>query len=180
MDGSSQSHSSEKGTAEFLSSPPGKSENALVHLIYASVAVQRFDSSQLIELLQQSRIRNAQRGITGMLLHTEGNFFQVLEGPREQVHNLYRKITQDTRHSQMTLIIDEPISKRTFECWSMGFVELSAKDLQQIEGCNDFFQSGACFARISSGRAKKLLMAFGAGRWRTRLSSSVAKVPVHA
>jgi hypothetical protein len=152
----------------------------LIHLIYASVAVQPFDSTQLLELLQQSRAANAQSGITGMLLHKEGNFFQVLEGPREQVHNLYRKITQDARHSQMTLIIDEPISKRNFESWSMGFAELSAKDLQQIEGCNDFFQSGACFARINSGRAKKLLMAFGAGRWRTRLSTSVVKVPVHA
>lgn len=141
----------------------------LIHLIYASVATQAFGTGQLTDLLRRSREANERAELTGMLLFSEGNFFQVLEGEPEAVDKLYEKLGQDKRHAQVTLIIREGIASRSFGDWSMGFSSISPEDLKKVDGLNDFFQGGSCFAQLDAGRAKKLLAAFGSGRWRANL-----------
>jgi hypothetical protein len=49
----------------------------------------------------------------------------------------------------------------------MGFASIAREDAAQLVGENDFFASASCLERIDGGRAKKLLLAFRAGRWRT-------------
>jgi hypothetical protein len=140
----------------------------LIHLIYASAATQDFGTAELTALLQQSREANERLGLTGMLLYSEGNFFQVLEGEPAAVNQLYEKIGRDKRHNQCTLIIKEPIARRLFENWSMGFSRVSSEEIRKIAGLNDFFHDGSCFARLDPGRAKKLLSAFARGSWRAK------------
>lgn len=140
---------------------------SLIHLIYASAATSRLTVQDLAQLLERSRERNAQLGLTGMLLYADGSFFQVLEGPGEVVLGLYQKIESDARHMQVTRIISEPIPRRYFSEWSMGFSDLSAKALAQAPGSNDFFGKAQSFNDVSYGRAKKLLAAFAGGRWRS-------------
>ena len=143
---------------------------SLIHLIYASVATQELGTEQLTDLLRQSREANERVGLTGMLLYSDGNFFQVLEGEPEEVDKLYEKLHQDKRHTQLTLIIREPIVSRSFGDWSMGFSNISLNELEKIEGLNDFFHGGSCFTQLDAGREKKLLAAFGDGRWRAKLA----------
>jgi hypothetical protein len=142
----------------------------LIHLIYASVATRKFATEQLTDLLRQSREPNQRASLTGMLLYSDGNFFQVLEGEPEEVDKLYKKLQQDKRHAQITLIIREPIARRSFGNWSMGFSSVSPEELTKIDGLNDFFDSGSCFAQLDAGRAKKLLAAFSEGRWHSKLT----------
>jgi Xaa-Pro aminopeptidase len=144
----------------------------MIHLIYTSVATQDFGAALLTDLLRQARAANEPAGLTGMLLFSEGNFFQVLEGEPEAVDALYKKIQQDQRHSKLTVIIREPIFRRQFADWSMGFSDISQQDLSNIDGLNDFFQNGSCFSNLGPGRAKKLLAAFAEGRWRARLTGT--------
>lgn len=144
----------------------------LVHLIYASAATHRLSEQDLAQLLQSCRDNNARLGLTGMLLHADGSFFQVLEGPDEVVHRLYQRIEDDARHAQVTRIISEPIPRRFFSEWSMGFSDLSATALSTAPGVNDFFGHAQSFNDVRYGRAKKLLAAFAAGRWRSRLHES--------
>lgn len=141
----------------------------LTHCIYASAARQPFDAAALRELLDASRLRNEHAGITGMLLYADGSFFQVIEGPAAAVSALFACIAADPRHEQVTRIIEEPIPRRSFGNWSMGF-PTNGEDLSQVPGFNDFFGHAGCLARLDAGRARKLLAAFGAGRWRQRLS----------
>jgi hypothetical protein len=146
--------------------------SSLIHLIYASVATQAFGKAQLTELLQQARGTNERLGLTGMLLHSDGSFFQVLEGEPVVVDQIYQKIRLDKRHGQFTTIIKEPIAKRSFASWSMGFSDVSPKDLATISGLNDFFHGGSCFSQLDAGRAKKLLAAFAVGRWRGNIEGA--------
>ncbi|MEO0948655.1 MAG: BLUF domain-containing protein, partial [Cyanobacteria bacterium J06641_5] len=122
-----------------------------------------------MELLEESRVKNAQHEITGMLLHENGSFFQILEGPAEAVDRLYEQIAQDDRHTKTVTIIREPIAKRSFGAWTMGFPSLDSEELDEIIGLNDFFSGGSSFTKINSGRAKKLLAAFRDGRWRSKV-----------
>jgi hypothetical protein len=139
----------------------------LIHCIYASRAIATSVEAQIHTLLESSRRNNGAQGITGMLLFIEGSFFQVLEGDAVVVDRVYEVIARDARHDRVTQIIREPIAQRSFGEWSMGFAAVGRADAQQFVGENDFFGSAACLEHINPGRARKLLVAFGAGRWRT-------------
>src|ERR1700727_2590246 len=106
-----------------VSEKVGPEMPALEHLIYASVAAQNFEASQLAELLQKARAANERCDLTGMLLHvdSDGSFFQAIEGEPEAIDQLLEKLHRDKRHSHLTTIIREPIAKRSFKEWTMGF-----------------------------------------------------------
>ena len=143
-----------------------------IHTIYTSVIAPSFSEKELEPLLQMAREKNERLGLSGMLLYSERSFFQVLEGPDETVDSLFQKIASDSRHMRVTRIIREPISKKYFDDWTMGFSKVTNGDLQTMPGVNDFFQQGASLASIDPGRAKKLLTAFQKGRWRLSLSGA--------
>ncbi|MEQ1912809.1 MAG: BLUF domain-containing protein [Vicinamibacterales bacterium] len=141
-----------------------------VCLAYASAATREFTPGELAQILAKAGSHNLQAGITGMLLYTDGSFFQVLEGAEDVVHKLYDKIQVDPRHSQAIKLIEEPIEKRAFSQWSMGFAKVTRSELAKIPGLNDFFGHGSSFYSLGEGRAKTLLAAFRDGRWRRRLN----------
>lgn len=146
----------------------------LVHCIYTSAATELMKVDALFGLLEVARRRNEAAHITGMLLYSDGGFFQILEGAPDDVDECFSRIMRDPRHTKVTRIIRESIARRDFAEWSMGFSEMTPATLQQIEGLNDFFGGSACFDRLDSSRAKKLLRAFASGRWRSTLSAAPA------
>lgn len=148
------------------------SVHGLIHLIYASAAVGNFEGAALNAMLHASRVANAKRSVSGMLLYSAGSFFQVLEGDESTVEALYQRIAVDPRHDRVTRIIAEPIAQRSFEQWTMGFVELDPAEIEGVDGLSDFFREGQSLISLPPGRARNLLSAFGAGRWRARLRAS--------
>jgi hypothetical protein len=144
----------------------------LIHCIYASTAESIFSESDIPTLLTHTRAANAEHDITGMLLYIDGGFFQVLEGSLEAIDEVYRRILRDPRHSRITLIIREPIAARAFAEWTMGFCTVDAGEAGELIGENDFFKSASCVTQLDAGRAKKLLGAFRAGRWRQQLTGT--------
>ncbi len=91
------------------------------YLIYVSSAVKLLNNHELLSLLEQSRKNNLTYNITGMLLYIDGNFMQCLEGEKDDVAIIYDKICHDSRHSDLIQIVFEPLAKRNFANWSMGF-----------------------------------------------------------
>jgi Sensors of blue-light using FAD len=146
--------------------------SSLIHSIYSSAASSSFKEHEIPGLLEQIRKANEAIDVTGMLLYIEGSFFQVLEGEPAVIDALIRKIQSDTRHAQFTLIIREPVLERNFGEWTMGFETIGLAEAGELLGENDFFKSASCVARLSAGRAKKLLSAFRGGRWRTESTAA--------
>jgi Sensors of blue-light using FAD len=144
----------------------------LIHLIYASTATREFSEEDLLQLLGDARTKNAGLSLTGMLLHTDNNFFQILEGEPEVVDEIFQHISKDERHTKVVSIIREPISKRSFGEWTMGFAPITSTELQEMSGLNDFFGAGSSFSQLNGGRAKKLLSAFKQGSWRVKLTDT--------
>jgi hypothetical protein len=139
---------------------------SLVHLVYASSAELQMGVAELRAILDRARLTNAELGISGILLHSEGSFFQVLEGDPAVVDPLYARIAHDKRHRNIVLIVREQIASRSFAAWSMGFASVTSSEVAGIVGVNDFFQKKSCFYQLGEGRAQKLLAAFADGRWR--------------
>ena len=106
----------------------------LTQMVYISKAVQEFTDKELVDLLQQSRQKNAALGITGMLLYRSGNFLQVLEGETEVVEQLFERIRNDPRHHDFIPLSIVPAKQREFGDWSMAFGNLNNLSLQDMEG----------------------------------------------
>ncbi len=138
-------------------------------LVYASAATRAMERNDLGNILEAAIRHNAPAGITGMLLYVDGAFFQVLEGDAVRVHTLYDAILKDPRHASAIKLIEEPIEKRSFSRWSMGFAQLTRAEISKISGLNDFFGQGSSLLELEPGRAKNLLSAFREGKWRRRL-----------
>lgn len=146
----------------------------LIQLVYCSKATSPFTPRDLAQLLRVSRANNARHGITGMLLHDEGSFFQVLEGEEGVVGPLFEHIRQDPRHANIVIITQEPVPARAFGDWTMGYSELTAAELDSVLGVNDFFGNHHTFADLGESRAKKLLLGFKSGYWHSQVSNLAA------
>jgi EAL domain-containing protein (putative c-di-GMP-specific phosphodiesterase class I) len=144
----------------------------LIHLIYNSVATSSEAAADVQDILRTSRVNNAASQVTGMLLFAEGSYFQVLEGAPAAVDETFARVAKDPRHTRVTIIIREPIARRSFAEWTMGLASLSAADIERETGLNDLFQGGKVLTQVDSGRARKLLEAFKNGRWRVRLGGA--------
>lgn len=110
----------------------------MIRLVYVSSAVKEMEQEELVALLEQSRKKNSELNLTGMLLYGGGNFIQILEGETEAVNTLYEKILKDERHTDCILIDKSEISEPTFKGWSMGFRQLTPQDSSSLDGYTEF------------------------------------------
>jgi hypothetical protein len=148
--------------------------DSLVHCIYASSCGAEFDDQALRALLQQAREANEAAGVTGILLHSRGSFFQVLEGRPAAVETVFDRIYADPRHRAIGVLIFEPIAQRAFAHWPMGYAELSDAEAAALTGnSGDAFAQPFGPARLDEAGARRLLDEFASGRWRTRLMHDV-------
>lgn len=113
----------------------------LFRIIYFSKETQPLDGSGITELLEQSRERNGQLGITGMLLYIKGTFLQVLEGPEDGVQAVYQSILEDTRHQEINLLVNEPMDARDFPDWTMGFESVDLESGLHAESATNFLKT---------------------------------------
>jgi Sensors of blue-light using FAD len=94
-------------------------DHVLRSLAYRSVAVSPPTDSELHDLLRAAQQRNKAEGVTGVLLVDQGVFFQWLEGPSAAVGRVWDSISRDPRHTRVSVLHDEPISRRVFDGWDM-------------------------------------------------------------
>ncbi|MEI2269619.1 BLUF domain-containing protein [Microbacterium sp. No. 7] len=93
----------------------------LTFIAYASRATASFDHARLVDLLTESRANNSRDGITGMLVYSEPDFIQILEGPDAAVRALLERIGRDPRHTDVRVLLDEQVPERKYATWSMGY-----------------------------------------------------------
>ena len=82
----------------------------------------------MASILAASRRNNAAADVTGMLLHIDGGFLQILEGPDAAVEETFARIAADPRHTRVARLWREPAERRIFRDWSMGCDRLPADD----------------------------------------------------
>lgn len=113
----------------------------LLQVLYVSSATPELTDDALLQLLARAQPRNAARGITGLLLHCDGNLIQVLEGPHDEVEALFLKIEKDSRHTGIMVLTRRTIEKRDFPEFKMGFRRSSRQTLdQRIPGFTDIVE----------------------------------------
>jgi hypothetical protein len=104
------------------------------HILYRSKASQTPTEADLQALLEEARTYNAQYGVTGLLLYSDGRYVQLFEGPEEVVRSLYARIQADPRHTQVVTVSDGPGPQRWFADWNMAFGYVEAQELHYVLG----------------------------------------------
>ncbi len=94
----------------------------LATLCYQSRAKRQPSSDELTELVREARERNRQFGVTGMLVHQGGRFFQWLEGPGTALEGLWSSIKFDERHCDIELLGEGVTPTRLFSEWDLRFL----------------------------------------------------------
>lgn len=85
----------------------------------------------MVELGDAARRNNNRLRVTGLLLHVEGEFFQVLEGPGGAVEEIFSRICEDDRNQWVTPLLRERPLFRVFKAWSMGCFDLPFERLPE-------------------------------------------------
>jgi hypothetical protein len=111
----------------------GTSMPSLKAIAYASSALVPYSERELESLLADARAFNAKVGVTGVLLHSVGSFFQYIEGPPEGVDEAYARIQAAYGHHQIVELFNGPVQQRAFGDSLMGFAQAPRSTLMKLE-----------------------------------------------
>lgn len=135
-------------------------KESLRQVVYTSSAVVLPDDAMLRDILKVSSRNNERLGVTGLLLHVEGSFMQVLEGDSLVLDGLIQRIARDRRHKSMSILTDVPIKERNFAAWAMALADLSDRDVAQVPGMSDFLRQPPRRSHPGESPAMRLLETF--------------------
>ena len=93
------------------------------HIVYVSTPTRAFTVADREDVLRDARAFNAEHGVTGLLVHTDAGFLQVLEGELDDVERVYARIAASSRHATLLRTPALEVPRRVFPGWAMGFDE---------------------------------------------------------
>tara|TARA_R100000935_G_scaffold55294_1_gene85095 strand:+ start:546 stop:950 length:405 start_codon:yes stop_codon:yes gene_type:complete len=99
-------------------------------IVYVSTASSDLDKEEIEKNLNFSKLSNNKNDITGLLLFSGGNFFQIIEGEKDRIIKLFDTIMADDRHHDIIQIFGKDIHKEAYDGYASDFV-LDSADYDQ-------------------------------------------------
>lgn len=98
----------------------------LYTICYVSKESPHLTNDAIKDLFQVTEQANNANGISGLLLHSFGNFFQVLEGEKRDLEQLYEnKIKKDTRHNDIYEVFNREMEMPIFSNYLSQFLTIT-------------------------------------------------------
>ena len=94
---------------------------------YVSTVSPNLTEQEIKEVLNFSQNLNIETNITGILLYSEGNFFQVLEDKKKLLLSLFEKIKADPRHYNILTIFEKDVKITQFNTYKISFIWLDTR-----------------------------------------------------
>ena len=108
--------------------------NSIYQLVYLSFAnFDIGDKDVVSDILKSSTLNNSRLNVTGILFYKDGTFIQLIEGAKEVIKNLYKKISLDSRHEHLQIFWEGNSSQRSFPNWSMSLKDINELDSELQE-----------------------------------------------
>lgn len=141
----------------------------LKRITYISSFVQDMSDDELAVLASQAAKNNAENDITGVLMAKGGLFFQIIEGPEENIDSLFTNILKDHRHEKIiTLGIQIGDLKRLFPNWNMKDINLDTTTSARLEPVRAILDAVHAQSKI----IENLTEALAASAWAELLEST--------
>ncbi len=111
-------------------------------ICYVSTASEDVEIEEIKDLLDKTAQYNNKHDIRGVFLYAEGNFFQILEGEKDLVEELFEEIKKDDRHKNIIQVVGKNMKHGAFDGFKAEMVkesqkldhELVKEYMEQVEG----------------------------------------------
>ncbi|MBK0094722.1 diguanylate phosphodiesterase [Erwinia sp. S63] len=104
----------------------------LTTILYRSHLHDHVPVKTLEDMVAKANRKNQSSHITGILLFDGLHFFQLLEGPREAVQNIYQRICADARHHNLVELMHDFAPARRFGKVGMELFDLREHDKSRV------------------------------------------------
>lgn len=104
----------------------------LTTIIYRSHICEDVPVKALEEMVAAANSKNRHSNVTGILLFNGTHFFQLLEGPLEDVTAIYQNICRDTRHHNVVELLSDHGPNRRFGNVGMELFDLRKYDRDEV------------------------------------------------
>jgi hypothetical protein len=135
-------------------------EPSLEAIVYVSASTLPMTAASLEDLLDQARRFNAESGVTGALIYSDGSFMQYFEGPPAAMGPTYDRIRASTRHSRIVEMLNEPIAARWFPSWTMALANPPVSELLAISTATWVVENARVRGRRSNSPGMAMLLNF--------------------
>jgi phosphatidylserine/phosphatidylglycerophosphate/cardiolipin synthase-like enzyme len=93
-------------------------------ILYCSLMREPMDDAAIERMAQMAANLNRMDHITGMLMHADGVFVQLIEGPREALNHLWARLLADKRHQGIVQLYHRrEVESRACSGWDMRYVK---------------------------------------------------------
>ncbi len=104
----------------------------LTTIIYRSHICEDVPVKALEDMVAAANCRNRQFDVTGILLFNGTHFFQLLEGPADNVKEIYQLICRDQRHHNVVELLSDHGPSRRFGNVGMELFDLRQYDTDEV------------------------------------------------
>jgi hypothetical protein len=99
-------------------------------LIYTSRATSNLTEAELISMLVNAQRINYEHKLTGILIFQNNEIMQLIEGEHNNVKKIFAKIRNDTRHTDVKIVLEADSPSRSFPMWVMGACFVDSKSTE--------------------------------------------------
>lgn len=125
---------------------------------YVSTAAQNLPQENIYALLEKASAYNNNHDITGILLSSDGNFFQLLEGDEVKIKELYSRIEKDPRHTNIIKFLEKPVTRPSYDGYICEVITGNTKcNGSKLEGYLHYIE---VLDRCSQEAVKRVMEAF--------------------
>jgi len=129
---------------------------SLYTICYISKAAPELKEQDIEELFSYTSKANNKNGVSGILLHSLDNFFQVLEGNEKHLLQLFERIKVDPRHGEMYEVYNKRTTHPVFENYRSTFdIVKNSEDLKTLIAYLNVDKSNS-----TNNKLKRLLQPF--------------------
>lgn len=107
----------------------------LLSVLYISYMKKKYDKEELDELMSKFYLNNLKYDISGLLLYSERNVIQYIEGEKDNIEKLYDNIKNDTIHKLVFLLHKKEIQKRLFTEWKANVKYIEYNKFRDFVDC---------------------------------------------
>lgn len=97
---------------------------ALYELLYVSAMAPSGRYAVVGEIARKARTKNKPLHVTGLLVFDGERYCQHLEGTMQDVLELYKRISEDPRHTDVVLLNQGEVTQRKFGHFAMAFANI--------------------------------------------------------
>ena len=108
----------------------------LKSICYRSTINKELSILETEALFDACKKNNNRLGLMGLLYRYNNYYFHIIEGDKKDIDNLFSKIKTENRHKDITILLNQPITKFTFNNFTTGYNKV--EDLNALFGLQEY------------------------------------------